>query len=138
MPILGVFSPIVANQVSVKGLEPLTNGLKGHCSTIELHARNCEKYSITRGQLVQVLTFLIALVTIQGSTSEVEEFAMADISKSNEATFESEVLKSTLPVMVEFTAVWCGPCKMLDPLITQLSQDWDGKVKVVKLDVDGK
>ncbi|OGO66620.1 MAG: thioredoxin [Chloroflexi bacterium RBG_19FT_COMBO_50_10] len=61
---------------------------------------------------------------------------MADISKSNEATFESEVLKSTLPVMVEFTAVWCGPCKMLDPLITQLSQDWDGKVKVVKLDVD--
>ena len=38
--------------------------------------------------------------------------------------------------MVDFTAVWCGPCKMLDPVITQLSQDWIGKVKVVKLDVD--
>ena len=61
---------------------------------------------------------------------------MADIPKLNEATFETEVLKSTIPVMVDFTAVWCGPCKMLDPVVTQLSQDWDGKVKVFKLDVD--
>lgn len=61
---------------------------------------------------------------------------MSDIPKLNEAVFENEVLKSTLPVMVEFTAIWCGPCKMLDPVITQLSQDWDGKVKIVKLDVD--
>lgn len=61
---------------------------------------------------------------------------MADIPKLNEAAFESEVLKSTIPVMVDFTATWCGPCKMLEPVITQLSQDWDGKVKFVKLDVD--
>jgi len=61
---------------------------------------------------------------------------MADIPKLNEAAFETEVLKSTIPVMVDFTAVWCGPCKMLDPVVTQLSQDWDGKVKVFKLDVD--
>ena len=61
---------------------------------------------------------------------------MADIPKLNEAAFDAEVLKSTLPVMVDFTAVWCGPCKMLDPVVTQLSQDWDGKVKFVKLDVD--
>ena len=38
--------------------------------------------------------------------------------------------------MVDFTAVWCGPCKMLEPIIKQLSQDWNGKVKVFKLDVD--
>jgi thioredoxin 1 len=61
---------------------------------------------------------------------------MADIPKLNETAFESEVLKSTVPVIVDFTATWCGPCKMLEPVITQLSQDWDGKVKFVKLDVD--
>jgi thioredoxin 1 len=61
---------------------------------------------------------------------------MTDIPKLNEAAFEAEVLKSTLPVMVDFTAVWCGPCKMLEPVVIQLSQEWDGKVKFVKLDVD--
>ena len=61
---------------------------------------------------------------------------MSDIPKLTEAVFETEVLKSTLPVMVDFTAIWCGPCKMLDPVVTQLSQEWGGKVKVVKLDVD--
>ena len=61
---------------------------------------------------------------------------MSVIPKLTEAVFETEVLKSTLPVLVDFTAVWCGPCKMLEPVVTQLSQEWDGKVKVVKLDVD--
>jgi len=61
---------------------------------------------------------------------------MSDIPKLTEAVFETEVLKSTIPVMVDFTAVWCGPCKLLDPVVTQLSQDWNGKVKIVKLDVD--
>jgi thioredoxin 1 len=61
---------------------------------------------------------------------------MADIPKLDESAFEAEVLKSTLPVMVDFTAVWCGPCKMLEPVVLQLSQDWDGKVKFVKMDVD--
>ncbi len=61
---------------------------------------------------------------------------MANIPKLEEASFDAEVLKSPLPVLVDFTAVWCGPCKMLDPVVTQLSQDWNGKVKVVKLDVD--
>jgi thioredoxin 1 len=61
---------------------------------------------------------------------------MTDIPKVNEAAFEADVLKSTLPVMVDFTAVWCGPCKMLEPVVIQLSHDWDGKVKFVKLDVD--
>ena len=61
---------------------------------------------------------------------------MVDIPKLNETVFKSEVLKSTIPVMVDFTATWCGPCKMLDPVVTQLSQEWEGKVKVFKLDVD--
>src|SRR4030042_1334707 len=61
---------------------------------------------------------------------------MAEIPKLTEADFEAEVPKTTIPVIADFTAVWCGPCKMLDPVIVQLSQDWQGKVKIVKLDVD--
>jgi thioredoxin 1 len=61
---------------------------------------------------------------------------MSDIPKLTEAIFDTEVLKSTLPVIVDFTATWCSPCKMLDPVVTQLSQDWVGKAKFVKLDVD--
>jgi thioredoxin 1 len=61
---------------------------------------------------------------------------MADIQQVNEADFGKEVLQSTLPVMVDFTAVWCGPCKMLDPVVKQLAEEWAGKVKFVKLDVD--
>jgi len=51
-------------------------------------------------------------------------------------SFQKEVLESTLPVLVDFTAVWCGPCKMLDPVVTELAETWQGRVKVVKLDVD--
>jgi thioredoxin 1 len=54
----------------------------------------------------------------------------------SEATFEVEVIRSSEPVLVDFTAVWCSPCKMLDPVVTQLAQEWQGRVKVVKLDVD--
>jgi thioredoxin 1 len=61
---------------------------------------------------------------------------MADLPKLSEATFQEEVLDATQPVLVDFTAVWCGPCKMLDPIVRQLADDWAGKVKVVALDVD--
>jgi len=61
---------------------------------------------------------------------------MADLPYVSEDTFANEVLGSTQPVLVDFTAVWCGPCKTLEPIVKQLAQDWAGKVKVVKLDVD--
>jgi len=61
---------------------------------------------------------------------------MAEMLYVSEDTFQSEVLDATQPVLVDFTAVWCGPCKMLDPIVKQLAEQWDGKVKVVKLDVD--
>lgn len=61
---------------------------------------------------------------------------MAEIPQINETSFQADVLKSTLPVLVDFSAVWCGPCKMLEPVITQLSKEWDGKVKFGRLDVD--
>ena len=61
---------------------------------------------------------------------------MAEVSYISEQDFKSEVLESDLPVLVDFTAVWCGPCKMVDPIIKQLAVEWDGRVKVVKCDAD--
>ena len=61
---------------------------------------------------------------------------MADMQAVNEADFQSEVLDSSQPVLVDFWATWCQPCKMLDPLVKQLADEWQGKVKVVKLDAD--
>lgn len=61
---------------------------------------------------------------------------MADLINVTEDTFQAEVLDETGPVLVDFSAVWCGPCKMLDPIVKQLAGEWDGKVKVVKIDAD--
>ncbi len=54
----------------------------------------------------------------------------------NDLNFDTEVLKSDLPVLVDFTATWCGPCKQLSPIVDQLATELEGKVKVGKLDVD--
>ena len=61
---------------------------------------------------------------------------MPEIKELTEDVFQVEVLDENQPVLVDFSAVWCGPCKMLDPVVKELAGEWDGKVKVVKLDVD--
>ena len=50
--------------------------------------------------------------------------------------FEAEVLKAELPVLVDFWAEWCGPCKMISPIVDEISQELEGKLKVVKINVD--
>ncbi len=54
----------------------------------------------------------------------------------NEDNFEKEVLKSEIPVLVDFWATWCGPCKMLAPTIAKIAEENSGVIKVCKLDVD--
>jgi len=61
---------------------------------------------------------------------------MSEMQYVTDSNFQSEVLSSELPVLVDFTAVWCQPCRMIEPIVKQLAQDWAGKLKVVKLDAD--
>ena len=61
---------------------------------------------------------------------------MTAIKNCNENDFENEVLKSNLPVIVDFWAEWCGPCKMLTPILEELSNEMKNEIKVVKVNLD--
>lgn len=60
---------------------------------------------------------------------------MAEIIITKE-NFEKEVLKSDIPVLVDFWATWCGPCKMIAPVIEEIAEEYEGKVKVGKVNID--
>lgn len=59
-----------------------------------------------------------------------------NIIEVSESNFQSEVLNSDKPVLVDFWAAWCGPCRMVSPVIDELAKQYSGKVKVVKVNVD--
>lgn len=62
---------------------------------------------------------------------------MSDLPQVTDDSFDAEVMQSDLPVLVDFWAVWCGPCKAIAPLVDDLAVKHAGKLKVVKMDVDG-
>jgi thioredoxin 1 len=72
-------------------------------------------------------------------TLEPEEsrpMAGKNVRTANDLSFEDEVVKSEVPVLVDFTATWCGPCRTIAPFLDQLADEYEGRVKVVKVDID--
>ena len=67
--------------------------------------------------------------------SEIKEQIMAEITVKDN-NFDSEVLASDIPVLVDFWAEWCGPCRMLAPVVSAIAEKYEGKIKVCKVDVD--
>lgn len=61
---------------------------------------------------------------------------MSKLVNVTDETFEQEVLQADSPVLVDFWAPWCGPCKMIAPLLEELSETYEGRIKVCKVDVD--
>ena len=60
----------------------------------------------------------------------------ADLSTFNDANFEAEVKQSDQPVLVDFGATWCGPCRALEPIVKELAAEFDGRLKVGSVDID--
>ena len=61
---------------------------------------------------------------------------MSHVIEADDSSFDSEVIQSDDPVLVDFSATWCGPCKKLEPIVDELAGDFQGRLKVVKIDVD--
>jgi thioredoxin 1 len=61
---------------------------------------------------------------------------MSAIIEVSDGNFEAEVLQADRPVLVDFSATWCGPCKKLEPVVHEIATDYDGQLKVVRVDVD--
>lgn len=61
---------------------------------------------------------------------------MANALHLTDATFDQDVIKSNVPVLIDFWAAWCGPCRMIAPIIEEMATEYDGKAKICKLDVD--
>ncbi len=61
---------------------------------------------------------------------------MSDVQQINDSSFEADVLKSELPVLIDFWAPWCGPCKQIAPVVDELAKEYAGRLKIVKMNVD--
>lgn len=80
------------------------------------------------------VVLLIALVSLAGCNGV--EFDEADYAPDPE--FDAAVLQSDVPVLVDFYADWCGPCQTMNPIVSELSEEYQGRAKVVKVDIDQK
>lgn len=61
---------------------------------------------------------------------------MSQVIEATDQNFDQEVIESETPVLVDFSATWCGPCKQLEPIVHEIAGDYDGRLKVVKVDIE--
>jgi thioredoxin 1 len=61
---------------------------------------------------------------------------VSDVQQVSDSSFEADVLKSELPVLIDFWAPWCGPCKQIAPVVDELAKEYAGRLKIVKMNVD--
>ena len=61
---------------------------------------------------------------------------MTNVSEITDASFDQEVLRSTVPVLIDFWAPWCGPCRAIAPVVEEIADEYQGRLKVVKMNVD--
>jgi thioredoxin 1 len=62
---------------------------------------------------------------------------MSDLLQVTDENFDEEIINSNLPAMVDFWAEWCGPCKMVSPAVEELAKEYNGRIKITQMDVDG-
>ncbi|VEB41798.1 Thioredoxin-1 [Chromobacterium violaceum] len=90
-----------------------------------------------RNFVPQVAARSIACYHPELSTLNLDEEAMSDlILHVTDDSFENEVLKADRPVLVDYWAEWCGPCKMIAPILDEVAKEYDGKLKIAKLNID--
>jgi len=65
-----------------------------------------------------------------------EEHHVADVQQTTDSCFDQDVLKAELPVLIDFWAPWCGPCKAIGPVLEEIAKEYNGRLKVVKMNVD--
>ena len=82
-----------------------------------------------------LLTGFLSLVLLTGCSS-VPSNAVATVGETSDASFSKDVLQSKDPVLVDFYTTWCGPCKIMAPVVEQLSAQYNGKVKVYRMDIE--
>jgi len=96
--------------------------------------------NITRG-MREALALVVGLMVLAGCSDERDPAASATVSLSGvqeitDADFEAEVLSASQPVVVDFWAPWCGPCKAVEPVLADLAEAYEGRAKIVKLNID--
>lgn len=110
--------------------------MSGQCGTSSLDSKTKLSSQNNLGDAQVGLIGLNLEPAISGSQKSKKENAMNGVAEVGKSTFQSEVLQSDVPVVVDFYATWCGPCRRLSPLLKELSEDFQGRIKFVKIDSD--